>query len=97
MVIFLNCIFQMRYYVTVNNSNRDKVVKYNLDPRRCGMGLSTLSFNKKLVYCEPGRSVVAVKVLTTEPDKETICPKTSCDYFIENILMKDENFWNSSP
>jgi hypothetical protein len=97
MVIFLNCLFQMLYYVTVNNSNRDKVVKYNLDPRRCGMGLSTLSFNKKLDYCEPGRSVVAVKVLTTEPDKETICPKTSCDYFIENILMKDENFWNSSP
>ncbi|CAH1364295.1 unnamed protein product, partial [Tenebrio molitor] len=71
-------LYRVRYYVMVNNAYRDKVVKYNLDPRRCGMALSTLSFNKKLDYCEPGRSVVVVKVLTTEPDKKTICPKTSC-------------------
>jgi hypothetical protein len=86
MVIWSSCLFQVRYYVTVSNSYFDEVAKYNLDPRRCGMGLSTISFNKNLSYCGSGQILVVVKVLTTEPNKESICPKTSCDYFVEYIV-----------
>jgi hypothetical protein len=79
-------LYRVRYYITVSNSYFDEVAKYNLDPRRCGMGLSTISFNKNLSYCGSGQILVVVKVLTTEPNKESICPKTSCDYFVEYIV-----------
>ncbi|KYB26559.1 hypothetical protein TcasGA2_TC033866 [Tribolium castaneum] len=78
-------LYRVRRFVQVSRLYVNKVVEYNLDQRRCGLGQS-LTLNRKLNYYDPNKVIVVVKVLETDPQSSETTVKRSSDYYVEYIV-----------
>lgn len=83
--IFLFYILQVRMFIQVQRTYAEEIVKYNLDPRRCGLGRD-LSFYTTLNFFDSDKIIVVVKVLVTDIISNEITIKNSSDYYVEYII-----------
>ncbi|RZB39307.1 uncharacterized protein BDFB_004783 [Asbolus verrucosus] len=58
--------YRVRRYIQISGTYLNEVSKYNLDPRRCGLG-SSLTFRKTLTNLDINKLICVVVVLTTVP------------------------------
>jgi len=73
--------YQVRRFVTLHESQKDKALLYQLDGRRCG---KTFEF-KKQPELYGGDVIFVVTAVTDQPDN-TFTPTRDCDFYIEYII-----------
>ncbi|XP_018333339.1 uncharacterized protein LOC108742571 [Agrilus planipennis] len=82
------CYRVQRFYV-LRKIYLEDAIEYNLDPRRIGVGTTTITFLSKINFVPDDHVVLVLKVLTYNPNQDSITPERSSDYFIEYVAYLD--------